>query len=129
MKPDCPSYLTLDSNPITINVAMRDQFGTQITGEFLDNNIISIVLSSLPSQTCAASFGQIEERLDSSSGYAVFRNLTFSGNQNSTCLLNFNASGMGIDPFNVTCAVILYGCQPGYGVHNGEPYDTCVASE
>lgn len=129
LEPMCPAYLTLDSGPVDIKVQMRDQFGTQITGKFLDDNLVYVSLKLSNESDCTITYDDANstQLLNSETGYAVFENLSFRGFQNSTCSLSFTTN-ITIQT-EVNCSLILYGCEAGEGVRNSGSYDTCTPSK
>lgn len=127
MNNTCPSYVTLDSAAIEINVTLLDQFGTWVQGGILDNNFsIQLIQSG-----CDMNATSYNVTVDAATGTATFTNLTFLGKQNDICQLKFQEYtenlATTIQPLN--CSIILYGCEPGWGVSTGQVYDSCVPSK
>lgn len=146
----CPGIQTLDGMPFTIDIGMRDSFGTPVQGEIF-GSADYLISFSWNGTDCSVTSPATGDRVIDDSGVTTFLNVTMEGKSNSTCVLQFAAmtSGGGIslsaaeelsvsgneldDEYpsqkgaDLVCQIILGGCSgDGQVVQAGDAVDTCV---
>ena len=124
----CPSSLYVSSDPFEVSTQLIDLFSTSVTGHIdIDNNV---TISLGTHGNCEIITDNTLIPVNSTSGIALFSNLTIEGKDKESCQLIFSIPIMRnvfIPP--AVCNISIYGCPDGQTVSsNSNGYDTCIPS-
>ena len=103
-----------------VNVVLLDQLGTTVQGHYLDDQLVTVHLTS--TGTATLSSPSSSQSIDSETGQATFANLTFCGDVFSSATLQLDSAGF----LGTHCTVNLYGCPDGQMVVNPTDDSTCA---
>jgi hypothetical protein len=118
----CPATQYLGGAGSDVEVFLFDDFGTLVTGTYLNENIITVNLTVTGS--VQVSTDNFTASVNSDTGGAIFLQVGLEGHKNSTARLWFTTLDDTIE--SISCSISLLGCPTGYAVQSGELYDTCV---
>ena len=122
----CPSNVYVTDHPVSVDVALYDQFHTQVVGNYLTANPTNVTLSGRGNATLLIDSSQWWMTMNNTTNVATFSSLTFCGESNSVATLLMNGSGLDVPIANVSCSILLYGCPSGQRVVSPDSSSDCA---